>query len=75
MKLQGTLSDQPWLKLTKGPFIDDGVVVSVVEKAGRDPRLCDECCQTFRELSDTQGGATRDIDRKEINDRCKSIPL
>lgn len=45
MELQRALSDWTWLELTKSPFIDDCVVVGVVEKAGSNPRLHNESRQ------------------------------
>ena len=53
VKLQRVLSDRTWLKLAKSPFVDDSVVVGVVEKTWSNPGLQIECRQTFRDSFDT----------------------
>ena len=52
--LQCGLSNRTRLELTEGPFIDDGVVVGVVEQAWSDPGLRNECRQCFRTSADTR---------------------
>jgi len=47
MVLQFGLSNQTRLQLTEGPFVDDGVVVGVVEQAWGDPGLRNDCHQCF----------------------------
>ena len=61
VRSQHALGNTMVLELTKGPFIDDRVVVGIVEKAWSNPGLRDERDQTLRASSDRM--STRKVEQ------------